>query len=122
MTSAWSRDCSVKTSASTECRNSVGASGYDPRIDCDPMITRASAPVMFAAARMMCSSCALSIPRYSLDFVDHLALRTPREGRTLAETLPLVGRVREDPADLRHGTAQDLTPLVVGPEQARRVT
>jgi hypothetical protein len=69
----------------------------------------------------MCSSCVLFITDPALDFPDFLRRESANKGRVLSESLPFVGRSKEDRHDLAERPLEDPDPLVVATEEPRSI-
>src|SRR5438477_1359226 len=113
---------SEKRSASMETSSSTGGLGNWPRIAWLPTTTNRSAPVIPAAARMMCSSCGRCMAAETrLDFPNLIRRQDARKRRVLTESLALLGFCDQGRADLRNGPRQQLAPLGITTQQRWRV-
>jgi hypothetical protein len=86
-----------------------------------PTMTNSVVPVMPAAARMMCSSCALVIANGPLDLPDFASGQHAREGRVLPHALGFIRRRDEHGANVIDRALEHALPLVVAAKEARRI-
>ena len=108
-----------KTSASMEINNSSGAWGNCPRTAWLPTMTNSDAPVMPAAARMICSSCCRCMTKAGFDFPDFRWREHAGEGRILAQPLGVLRFRAKQSANLLNRTGEDLLPFGIAAQQRR---
>src|SRR5262245_24125167 len=85
------------------------------------MTTNRSAPVMPAAARIICSSCGRCMTQARFDFPDFVRRKRTGKRRVLAQPLALVRLGNQSVANFGNGSPQQSPPLGITTKQRWRI-